>query len=198
MVSLLPLLRGKMDGPQDPSQKIRQRIRTPRAYVPFFRAHLLSYLLIASPRSQTTLTAAMEDIILQYTYPRLDAEVSKRRNHLLKAPFCVHPKTGRVCVPVDPERIEEFEPETVPTVGQLMRELDASGSVDTPSGEHHSGACACVSILIAVADGGENVDWEKTSLKPYVDMLDKCGMALMEQVRREKRSAGSFDSILVL
>jgi len=39
---------------------------------------------------------AMEDIILQYTYPRIDAEVSKHRNHLLKAPFCVHPKTGRI------------------------------------------------------------------------------------------------------
>jgi len=28
---------------------------------------------------------------------------------------------------------------------------------------------ACVSVLIAVADGGEDVDWEKTSLKPYMD-----------------------------
>lgn len=44
--------------------------------------------------SQAQLVAAMEDIILQYTYPRLDAEVSKHRNHLLKAPFCVHPGTG--------------------------------------------------------------------------------------------------------
>lgn len=43
---------------------------------------------------QAQLVAAMEDIILQYTYPRLDAEVSKHRNHLLKAPFCVHPGTG--------------------------------------------------------------------------------------------------------
>ena len=39
---------------------------------------------------------AMEDIILQYTYPRIDAEVSKHRNHLLKAPFCVHPGTGQL------------------------------------------------------------------------------------------------------
>jgi DNA primase small subunit len=85
----------------------------------------------------------MEDIILQYTYPRLDAEVSKHRNHLLKAPFCVHPKTGRVCVPVDPERIEEFDPEHVPTVGQLLQELDAIKLSDSPApdgGEHHSGA----------------------------------------------------------
>jgi DNA primase small subunit len=37
---------------------------------------------------------ALEDIILQYTYPRIDAEVSKRRNHLLKSPFVIHPGTG--------------------------------------------------------------------------------------------------------
>ena len=80
-------------------------------------------------------------IILQYNYPHLDAEASKCRNHLLKAPFCVHPKMGRVCVPVDPKRIEEFEPGE----GQLLRELDASGSADIPSGKHHSGACVCVS-----------------------------------------------------
>ena len=83
----------------------------------------------------------MEDIILQYTYPRIDAEVSKHRNHLLKAPFCVHPKTGRICVPVDPERIDDFDPELVPTVGQLLRELDATTSESTTGtgGEEHSG-----------------------------------------------------------
>lgn len=77
---------------------------------------------------------ALEDIVLQYTYPRLDAEVSKHRNHLLKAPFCIHPKTGRVCVPVDPHDIDNFDPEKVPTVGQLLNELDKAGS-----DEHHAG-----------------------------------------------------------
>lgn len=70
------------------------------------------------------MVTAIEDIILQYTYPRLDAEVSKHRNHLLKAPFCVHPKTGRICVPLDPSSIDAFDPELVPTVGQLLQELD--------------------------------------------------------------------------
>ena len=70
------------------------------------------------------MASAMEDIILQYTYPRIDVEVSKHRNHLLKAPFCVHPKTGRICVPLDPASIDSFDPERVPTVGQLLQELD--------------------------------------------------------------------------
>jgi DNA primase small subunit len=65
--------------------------------------------------------AAVEDIVLQYIYPRIDSEVSKHRNHLLKAPFCVHPSTGRVCVPVDPQNVWEFDPEKVPTVHQYSR-----------------------------------------------------------------------------
>ncbi|KAF8504794.1 prim-pol domain-containing protein [Russula emetica] len=115
--------------------------------------------------ARAPMTHAVEDIILQYTYPRIDAEVSKHRNHLLKAPFCVHPKTGRICVPVDPETIDEFDPELVPTVGQLLRELDAAISDST--GEEHS-------------------DWERTSLKPYVDMLEKHALSLMNVVRKDR------------
>ena len=46
-------------------------------------------------------------------------------NHLLKAPFCVHPKTGRVCVPMDPND-DDFDPNKVPTVIQLIDEMNAA------------------------------------------------------------------------
>ncbi|KXN90159.1 DNA primase small subunit [Leucoagaricus sp. SymC.cos] len=93
--------------------------------------------------SKHHLAAAWRDIQIYYTYPRLDAEVSKHRNHLLKAPFCVHPKTGRVCVPVDPGKIGDFDPEKVPTVSQLLHELDTIASTttaadETNGSEHHS------------------------------------------------------------
>jgi hypothetical protein len=48
-----------------------------------------------------------------------------------------HEPLGRVCVPVEVSKVDEFEPTTVPTVGQLLRELDrplvASGSPDDPT-----------------------------------------------------------------
>ncbi|EGO03875.1 hypothetical protein SERLA73DRAFT_175568 [Serpula lacrymans var. lacrymans S7.3] len=109
--------------------------------------------------------AVVDDIILQYTYPRLDTEVSKHRNHLLKAPFCVHPKTGRVCVPVDAKKIHKFDPSRVPTVHQLLRELDAGASADS-------------------AAGGSA--WERTSLKPYVEMLERHNATISTRVRQDK------------
>lgn len=58
----------------------------------------------------------LEELIIQYAYPRLDINVSKGLNHLLKAPFCVHPKTGKVCVPFNPRVVKNFNPSTVPTI----------------------------------------------------------------------------------
>lgn len=35
-------------------------------------------------------------------------------------------------------------------------------------------------------------DWEKTSLKPYIDLLDKHVAALMAETRQVKREMGTF------
>ncbi|PTB62420.1 DNA primase, small subunit [Trichoderma citrinoviride] len=104
------------------------------------------------------LLEAKQDIVLEYTYPRLDIEVSKKLNHLLKSPFVVHPGTGRVCVPIDTKALEDFDPLSVPTVQSLLAEIDS-----WKGGEDGEDSDDKPHVKIA--------DWEKTSLKPYVEQF---------------------------
>lgn len=66
----------------------------------------------------------LEEVMLELCYPRLDVAVTKGTQHLLKAPFSVHPKTGRICVPIDITNVTAFDPFAVPTVSQLSNEID--------------------------------------------------------------------------
>lgn len=75
------------------------------------------------------------ELVFTHCYPRLDANVSKAQNHLLKSPFCVHPKTGRVCVPIDPSQAELFDPFAVPTVRALCNQVNGA-SVGFMIGNH--------------------------------------------------------------
>lgn len=89
-----------------------------------------------------------EEIILTFLYPRLDIRVSMEINHLLKAPFCVHPKTGKkekiiyfffllgvlgkVCVPFKTEQLETFSPFNVPLLANLVKEPSNVSNSLTP------------------------------------------------------------------
>ena len=102
------------------------------------------------------------ELVLKYCYPRLDANVSKQQNHLLKSPFCVHPKTGRVCLPIDPIYADDFDPFTVPTLRQLCAQIDTyNGPADVD-------------------------DIEKTDMKKALETFDQAFMHDMKSTNRRE------------
>jgi DNA primase small subunit len=137
---------------------------------------------VQNNKSAKTLSAKNRDlldtwpveVVFRHTYPRLDVEVSKKRNHLLKSPFCIHPKTGRVCVPIND--IETFDPFEVPTLSQIVAELDEY-----------------------VGEESNRPDWYKTSLRKYFEpfksfldpMLTDC--RLSNRDTRDKEAAVNIE-----
>ncbi|XP_031205325.1 DNA primase small subunit [Mastomys coucha] len=103
------------------------------------------------------------EIMLQYCFPRLDINVSKGVNHLLKSPFSVHPKTGRISVPIDFQKVDQFDPFTVPTISAIFRELDMVSTHEKEREENE-----------VEADSRHRVrDYKKTSLAPYVKVFEQ-------------------------
>ncbi|NWU73266.1 PRI1 primase, partial [Pterocles burchelli] len=111
------------------------------------------------------------EIMLQYCFPRLDINVSKGVGHLLKSPFSVHPKTGRISVPLDLQRLDQFDPFAVPTISSLCQELDAAGA----DGEQEDGGEAEPKRRVR--------DYKKTSLAPYVRVFEQ----FVEEMERGRR-----------
>ncbi|PWN47988.1 prim-pol domain-containing protein [Violaceomyces palustris] len=172
-------------------------------------------------RSKSIWRPCLEDIILQYTYPRIDSEVSKHLNHLLKSPFVVHPATGRVCVPLDPEKVADFDPESdCPTVAQLLRELNSweaknggGGGKPTSNMRATTASRANHSARKAGQGGGADneddddddddskgrtsassprQDWEKTSLKPFVELFQRHCSAIVKETRQHRKAQEKF------
>ncbi|XP_006897740.1 PREDICTED: DNA primase small subunit-like [Elephantulus edwardii] len=100
------------------------------------------------------------EIMLQYCFPRLDINVSKGINHLLKSPFSVHPKTGRISVPIDLHKLEQFDPFAVPTISSICHELNI---ISTNEEENE-----------AESDVKRRTrDYKKTGLAPYVQVFEQ-------------------------
>jgi DNA primase small subunit len=78
--------------------------------------------------SQSKYTVAelcLKEIKLNLTYPRLDINVSKHINHLLKSPFCIHPKTGLISVPLNEDDILYFDIEKIPAIEESLGSIDS-------------------------------------------------------------------------
>ncbi|NXK72162.1 PRI1 primase, partial [Amazona guildingii] len=114
------------------------------------------------------------EVMLQFCFPRLDINVSKGVGHLLKSPFSVHPKTGRISVPLDLQKLDQFDPFAVPTISSLCHELDAAGADE----EQEDGA--------ETEPKRRARDYKRTSLAPYVRLFEHF-VEDMERARRGEK-----------
>ncbi|KAI0233550.1 p48 polypeptide of DNA primase [Massospora cicadina] len=103
-----------------------------------------------SPKGKKTnlLETFVRDMILQCCFPRLDVHVTTAMNHLLKAPFCIHPRSRKICVPIATTEFDTFDPDKVPTDFLVLSEL-----------ANNSGL-------------GGSYTAERTSLWPYIQTFD--------------------------
>ena len=77
-------------------------------------------------------------LVLTMIYPRLDQEVSKQINHLLKIPFSIHPDTSKICIPLNVKQVEDrFDPAQVPTLFGLQKDLDLEKKASCPEDIPH-------------------------------------------------------------
>ncbi|CAB1319598.1 unnamed protein product, partial [Coregonus sp. 'balchen'] len=128
-----------------------------------------------------------KEVMLQYFYPRLDVNISKGVNHLLKNPFSVHPKTGRISVPIDLGELDRFDAFDVPTISLICEELyrpktaeEEEEEEDTKENENEREAGERRKIR----------DYKRTSLAKYVKLFDQFleGMARSRKGEHLKKS----------
>ncbi|MEN2498956.1 MAG: hypothetical protein MHMPM18_003206 [Marteilia pararefringens] len=90
-------------------------------------------------KSRPCSTAILKELILYFSYPRLDINVSKALNHLLKLPFCVHPSTGSICIPINHNNLETFSLIDVPNLKSFFEpefpdEANSGGDKENSAG----------------------------------------------------------------
>ncbi|KOC68520.1 DNA primase small subunit [Habropoda laboriosa] len=103
----------------------------------------------------------VEEAMIQYAYPRLDIHVTKGLNHLLKSPFCIHPKTGKVCIPFTANTVDKFQPDKVPTITTLIEEINEFDLKDKAEQETHD------------LNAKRIKDYKKTSLNKSLRMFQE-------------------------
>lgn len=79
---------------------------------------------IETASTQLSIPHAIEALLVKWTFPRLDVNVSVQNTHLIKVPFSVHPDTGKVCVPIRMDAIDDFVVESAPTLHSLASDPD--------------------------------------------------------------------------
>ena len=74
--------------------------------------------------------SCINEFIMSVLSPRLDWMVTRQATHLLKGPFCVHPKTGYISVPMSIELLEAFDLNKIPKIDNLFKKDDLNNNED--------------------------------------------------------------------
>jgi DNA primase small subunit len=132
---------------------------------------------VARGNVEQRVRAVHEDRVRLFTLcaPRIDASVATQVGHLLKLPFCVHPGTRRVCVPLDVDTVEDLDPADVPTLDSLLEDLDR-----------------------APADGRRLSAHKRTGLARSLELFDRmlAGLRVVRAQETGGERPGSLDDVL--
>ncbi|CAF2373671.1 unnamed protein product [Rotaria sp. Silwood2] len=112
----------------------------------------------------------IDEIMFEYCYPRLDANVTKGMNHLLKSPFTFHPKTGHISIPINLNSLRYFDPckeGLVPKLNDLCQQTIT-----------------------------KQKDYNQTSLKPFVDVFARFVQGLQTSKQDEVLAKSDLNTML--
>lgn len=131
---------------------------------------------------------------------------------MLKSPFCVHPKTGRVCVPINPAKADDFDPMDVPTVVDLLEERrayessssnvgsafdnndDADSDEDVPRSTAGAADDADADAMDTSSGRKRLAEYKKTSMKGYMNIFNSF-LKKLEDSQRQQRARQRDDSL---
>ncbi|CAM2716330.1 unnamed protein product [Rotaria socialis] len=155
--------------PDDSRQTLRElfsQLTTSAERWAAFKQHtdaMINSVTSSTKYRKSTYTTLIDEIMFEYCYPRLDANVTKGMNHLLKSPFSIHPKTGRVSIPIHLDSLGYFDPckeGSVPKLNELCQQVEQLPKQNQQSEDGSNEKTAT-----------KQKDYNQTSLKPFIDIF---------------------------
>ncbi len=134
-------------------------------------------------------------LMVWFCAPRFDRNVTKSVSHLLKMPFCVHPKTGLICVPITQHQADVFNPLWAPSLMSVLQR--AHQVVSEPNDQ-----CIKQNFTYCRHLPTKKLEVEKQSLYSFICHLDrfvasiresqKCEQTRLNDIMRERDRRSSF------
>jgi DNA primase catalytic subunit len=141
--------------------------------------------------------------VLTYVWPRVDAQVSRQTNHLLKVPMSLHASTLRVATPVSQDLLVHFDPSTDSITTCMLFWSSSSSSSSSPSSSSPSSSSqsppssssslstvkAHPTAAIFFTNGnGNDDDNNKFTLHAFVHTIKLPSLPTFDQCDRHHRS----------